>query len=156
MKFLEDRTAVILCVLLSACLYMRKENKFISHYPPLHSSFTRGQQARSQDGQDVHESQGRDQPNICAPGTAEEQAGKVQKVLAAGLQCCWMHGPEERDRRLGSQGEQDGRKRAGNREKLRYGGGKPGRTGREERAEGSREEVRREEPAPDHCHPHPH
>lgn len=104
MGILEDRTAVF-WVLLSACLYMRKENKFT----PPHSSFTRVEQARSQDDQGVHESQGSDQLNICAPGTAEEQAGKVQKVLAADLQCCWMHHPEERDRRLGSQEEQDGR-----------------------------------------------
>lgn len=49
----------------------------------------------SQEEQDT-QSQGRDQHNTCSLGAAEEHAQTVQKILTAGLQCCWEHCPEQR------------------------------------------------------------
>lgn len=70
-----------------------------------------------------------------------------------------MHHPEERDQRLGGQGEQDGSRAASCKQKAEvWVRAESGRTrGREQREIGKRGEgAGREEMAPDHCHSHPH
>lgn len=92
---LEDQTAVILWLLLSACLYKekRKQHSSAMSHPYFTRERKRGHSRMIRKSRSLREEINKNPAQLKIRPRGPESS-------AAGVQCCWMHCPEDRDQPL--------------------------------------------------------